>query len=208
MTKRLGVTVWAASTLMLAALGACTNSADAPAHPSASAVSTPAPTTASPGPSSTSPSEAAASDASATMRRYFAVTDKVGQNPTASLRPLASVATSAQLMAVRTLLQSQHAKGQRQLGDTRVAELTVQSINLDNTDPSAGRVPTALIDVCWDVSKVDVVDRGGQSIVRSGRPDTGWTRYVVANYRWSADPRDGWRVASGHDLKQAPCAAS
>jgi hypothetical protein len=64
------------------------------------------------------------------------------------------------------------------------------------------------VDVCWDVSDVDVIDATGKSVVSPGRPDTGWTRLTVANYRYSADPRGGWRVATGQDLKKPPCAAS
>ena len=89
-----------------------------------------------------------------------------------------------------------------------VAELTVQTVNLDNSDPKAGKVPTVVIDVCWDVSKVDVLDKSGASIVSPDRPDTGWTRYTVANYRYADNPTKGWRVATGQDLKQTPCSTS
>jgi hypothetical protein len=142
------------------------------------------------------------------LRAYFATVDRLGQNPTAGLDPLDQVATSTQLSAERRLLKSQHGRGERQVGATRVAQLKVQSVNLDNSDPSAGKVPTVVIDVCWDVSKVDVLDKSGQSIVSPDRPDTGWTRYTVANYDYAADPTGGWRVATGQDLKQTPCAAS
>ena len=93
-------------------------------------------------------------------------------------------------------------------GTTAISELKVQSVNLDNSAPDAGKVPTVVIDVCWDVSKVDVLDKSGKSIVSPDRPDTGWTRYTVANYEYAADPTGGWRVATGQDLKQTPCAAS
>ena len=99
-------------------------------------------------------------------------------------------------------------QGQRQTGTTAISELKVQSVNLDNSDPDAGKVPTVVIDVCWDVSKVDVLDKSGKSIVSPTRPDTGWTRYTVANYDYAADPTGGWRVATGQDLKKTPCAAS
>ena len=119
-----------------------------------------------------------------------------------------TVATSTQLGAVQTLLRRQHEQGQRQTGTTAISELTVQSVNLDNSDPSAGKVPTVVLDVCWDVSKVDVLDESGESIVSPDRPDTGWTRYTVANYQYAADPAGGWRVATGQDLKRTPCASS
>ena len=105
-------------------------------------------------------------------------------------------------------MKSQRKADQKQVGDTKIAKLDVQSVNLDNTDPSAGKVPTVQIDVCWDVSGVDVVDATGKSIVSSSRPDTGWTRLTVANYHYAANPTTGWRVATGQDLKKDPCDAS
>ena len=126
----------------------------------------------------------------------------------ADLKKLETVATSAQLNAVQTLIASAAEQGQRQTGTTAINELKVQSVNLDNSDPKAGKVPTVVIDVCWDVSKVDVLDKSGKSIVSPNRPNTGWTRYTVANYDYAADPTGGWRVATGQDLKQTPCAAS
>lgn len=62
------------------------------------------------------------------------------------------------------------------------------------------------IDVCWDVSDVDVLDRTGQSVVTPERADRGWTRLIVANYSWTSDPDSGWRVAGGKDLEKSPCA--
>ncbi|MBF4762761.1 hypothetical protein ISU07_06450 [Nocardioides islandensis] len=134
--------------------------------------------------------------------------DQLRSDPAADLKKLKSVATSAQLNAVETLIGRQRDEGQRQTGTTMINELQVQSVNLDNSDPKAGKVPTVVIDVCWDVSKVDVIDKSGKSIVSPNRPDTGWTRYSVANYDYAADPSGGWRVATGQDLKQTPCTAS
>ncbi|QKE01792.1 hypothetical protein [Nocardioides marmotae] len=134
--------------------------------------------------------------------------DQLRSNPAADLKKLKSVATSAQLNAVTTLIGRSRDEGQRQTGRTAINELKVQSVNLDNSDPKAGKIPTVVIDVCWDVSKVDVLDKSGKSIVSPDRPDTGWTRYTVANYDYAAAPTGGWRVATGQDLKKAPCAAS
>lgn len=205
MKIRLGLISWATGTLMLAAVSSCgDNAADPPPTPPTS--SSPAePTTAA---SPTSPSDAATADATAAMKDYFTVVDEVRSDPAADLKGLESVATSAQLTAVETLIRRQRDEGQRQTGTTTISELKVQSVNLDNSDPDAGKVPTVVIDVCWDVSKVDVLDESGTSIVSPDRPDTGWTRYTVANYEYAADPTGGWRVATGQDLKQTPCTAS
>ena len=208
MKNRLGLTFLATGTLLLAAVSACAdNDADPP--PTSPATSSPtesaSPTaTASP----TSPNDAATADATVAMTDYYAVLDGLRADPSSDLKALETVAIGAQLNAVQTLVQRQHDQGPRQTGATAISELKVQSVTLDNSDPDGGKVPTVVIDVCWDVTKVDVLDKSGKSIVSPDRPDTGWTRYTVANYDYAADPSGGWRVATGQDLKQTPCAAS
>ena len=206
MTNRLGLISWATGTLMLAAVSACGGSeTDPPATAEPSSTSPSSPTASA---SLSSPSDEASADATDAVRSYFGVIDQLRSDPVADLKKLKSVATSAQLNAVSTLIDRSRDEGQRQTGTTAINELDVQSVNLDNSDPSAGKVPTVVIDVCWDVSKVDVLDKSGKSIVSPDRPDTGWTRYTVANYKYAADPAGGWRVATGQDLEQTPCAAS
>jgi hypothetical protein len=118
---------------------------------------------------------------------------------------LSKVETSTQLSADRHLLEAERSKNLRQVGDTEVADTSVESVNLNNSDPDAGKVPTVTIDVCWDVSEADLVDPSGESVVSPDRADIGWTRYIVANYDYRTDPLTGWRVASARDLKQPPC---
>ncbi len=204
--NRLGLISWATGTLMLAAVSSCGGSdTDPPATAEPSSTSPSSPTTSA---SPSSPSDAASADATDIVRNYFTVVDQLRSDPGADLKKLRSVATSAQLNAVTTLIDRSRDEGQRQTGTTAINELQVQSVTLDNSNPKAGKVPTVVIDVCWDVSKVDVLDTSGKSIVSPDRPDTGWTRYTVANYKYAADPTGGWRVATGQDLKQTPCAAS
>ncbi|QSR30834.1 hypothetical protein CFI00_10085 [Nocardioides sp. S5] len=142
------------------------------------------------------------------MTDYYAVLDGLRADPSSDLKELVTVAIGAQRNAVQSLVQRQRDQGQRQTGTTAISELKVQSVTLDNSDPDAGKVPAVVIDVCWDVTKVDVLDKSGKSIVSPDRPDTGWTRYTVANYDYAADPSGGWRVVTGQDLEQTPCAAS
>jgi hypothetical protein len=111
------------------------------------------------------------------------------------------VASSTQLTAQKSLLESQRADGLRQLGDTRVAEVSVESVNLD--EPA-----TVIVDVCWDVSAVDVVNTSGTSVVSPERKDSGWTRFTVTNLTWESGSTDGWRVSGGSDLGDEPCAGS
>ncbi|MGN6130454.1 MAG: hypothetical protein ACTHOK_08965 [Nocardioidaceae bacterium] len=142
------------------------------------------------------------------MRSYFSVVDDLRQHPHKPLSALSGVATSVELSADKTLLRRERTQGQRQVGDTKVRALQVQSVNLDNSDARAGKVPTVQVDVCWNVSAVDIVDKSGRSVVSPARPDRGWIRFTVANYHYRADRTGGWRVASSQDLKKTPCAAS
>ena len=120
---------------------------------------------------------------------------------------LKTVAISTELTAQQTLFKRERDQGLRQTGETKVVELHVEAVNLDNSDPRAGKVPTVQIDVCFDVSDVDVLDADGKSVVSPDRPDTGWIRYSVANYQWDTDPDGAWRVASSQDLERTPCDA-
>lgn len=155
-----------------------------------------------------SESEAAIEAATENLHNYYGALDSLRQDDDGSPKSLEKVAVSTQLTADTLYLESEREKGHRQTGDTQLAVVKAQSVSLDNSDPSAGKVPTVTVDVCWDVTDVDVLDKSGKSIVAASRPDTGWTRFLVANYHWSDDPTGGWRVASGHDLKQTPCKGS
>ncbi len=206
MKIRLGLISWATGTLMLAAVSSCgASDTDPPPNSEPSSASPTAPTTST---TPTSPSDAATAEATSAVRNYFTVVDDLRSEPATGLKQLKAVATGAQLNAVETLIRRQRGEGQRQTGTTAISELKVQSVNLNNSDPDAGKVPTVAIDVCWDVSKVDVLDKRGDSIVSPNRPDTGWTRYTVANYEYAANPTGGWRVATGQDIEKTPCAAS
>jgi hypothetical protein len=208
MTNARRFSLLATATAVAIAMGGCASDGNDPkATPTpTSSSSSPAPTTTSPTPQSDS--EIASEAASALVAKYYATVDRLGQQPTKSLDALSTVATGVQLSAQQTLLKSQRKANEKQVGDTKIAKLDVQSVNLDNSDPDVGKVPTVQIDVCWDVSGVDVVDATGKSIVSSSRPDTGWTRLTVANYHYAANPTEGWRVATGQNLKKNPCDAS
>jgi len=185
--------------MLLVALTACADDGNDPAAPGTSAPSTPAPTTSS----STPPSESeiASEAASAMVRQYFKTVGLVRQDPKRPASDLDTVASSTQLLAQKNLLKRQRADGLHQTGITKVVKLNVQSVSLD--DPA-----TAVIDVCWDVSGVDVVDRSGKSVVTPERKDVGWTRFTVTNTKWETAPTDGWRVSGGSDLDKEPCVGS
>lgn len=162
-------------------------------------------------PTSTSPEsqeDRASTDAEDAVRAYFKTVDALQQDPSEDLEGLSKVAIGVQLNAQKLSIEQLRKAGRHQTGNTDVAEMKVQSVNLDNSDPKAGKVPTVTVDACWDVAGVDVVDKIGKSVVSPDRPDDGWTRFTVANYHWSENPNGGWRVANGQDLEQPSCKAS
>lgn len=202
MTHVRGTAFIATAALLLVAATGCDADGEDPPAPSRSE---PAPTTSSAGPSE---SDLASHSATQIVRKYYVLRDRLRMKPNASLGRLKSVATSTELEAQRTLFANERERDLRQTGKTRIKEIKVKSVNLDNSEPTAGKVPIVEVDVCWDVSDVDILDATGQSIISPDRPDTGWIRYTVANYDWEANPSRGWRVATSKDLEQASCASS
>ncbi|MFD6177259.1 MULTISPECIES: hypothetical protein [unclassified Isoptericola] len=191
--------------LLLAVLAACTPSTEAspiPTPTTTSAASTP---TSEPSPSPISDSEVAAQNAAGLVHEYYQVLDQTRADPDEPLSQLESVAISKDLSVWEQQIKRDRRDGYRQTGETRLVEVDVGSVNLDNSDPDAGVVPTVQVDVCYDVSDVDVVDSDGTSVVAADRADTGRVRHTVSNYSWDTDPDDGWRVSTSVDLEQAPC---
>jgi len=202
MTTTRGVRLLAAAALLLVALAACSDDSGGPTTTASTSPSVPA----SPVTTAPSPSELASRTAEAKLREYYALTDRLRQNPSLSSSKLRSVAISTELTSQQHLLRTERRNGQRQVGDTKIAELKVQTVNLDNSNPKAGLVPNVQIDVCFDVTDADLVDKNGTSVVSANRPNSGWIRHTVANYEWDSDPDGAWRVASSQDLEQEPCA--
>ena len=198
----------AAASSMLLVLGACSDGSAEPGNEPTATSTTTSPTPADTETSPPSQSEVASQAAEAKVREYYDVRDQFRLDPTARLSRLRMVATSVELDAQQRLFKRERSQGVVQTGHTRIAELVVQSVNLDNSDPRAGRVPTVQVDVCYDVSGVDMVDADGNSIVSADRPDRGWVRHSVSNYEWDTDRAGSWRVASSETLEQSPCAAS
>jgi hypothetical protein len=191
--------------ILLATATGCSDSTAAPSpDPSASSAATPSPPT--PSPSPTTEAELAAANAESLVRDYYAVTDGVAQDPSGSLAKLKTVATSVNLTVQQTEYRRWRDDGLRQTGATSIAALEIQDVDLDNTDPSQGVVPTVQVDVCYDVADVDVVDEDGESVVGPDRPARGWERLWVSNYDYDDDPDGAWRVADGKTLEREPCA--
>lgn len=199
MTYARGATLVATAALLLAGMTACADDGGEPSASPSVSPSSPAPSTSTTTPPSES--ESASESASALVRTYFATIDLVRQDSKQPARKLDAVASSSELVAQKNLLKSQRQGGLHQVGDTTIVELTVESVSLDEP-------VTAIVDVCWDVSGVDILDASGDSVVTPERKNVGWTRFTVTNQQWDAAPTDGWRVSGGRDLEKEPCAGS
>jgi hypothetical protein len=150
--------------------------------------------------------EDAKADAQDALTLYFKVVDQVGQNPKLPLSRLGRVAISTMLGVKENSFRNWRKDGWRQTGSLEVTDMRVESVNLGNSDPAAGKVPTVVVTICTDASDVDVLDRTGKSVVLDSRPDVVTTEYTVANYSWKSDKRGGWRVAVGKDTEAGSCA--
>lgn len=193
----------ATAVLLLVAGTSCADNGSASRDPDR----TPPSTSSSPTASATSPTEAATAAATAMISKYYSTRNDLRRDPKQPLSRLKDIAISTELSSQETLFRRERKQGLHQTGETKVVKVQVGSVNLDNSDPQAGNVPTVQVDVCFDVSGVDVLDADGKSVVSPERPETGWIRYSVANYQWDSDPDGAWRVASSQDIKRTPCAA-
>lgn len=205
MTNARSARALATAALLLVAVTACAEDGSDPPTGDSAATNSPTPITTSTPRTPATDSEVASEAASSAVRTYYVVRDELRQSPTTKLTKLTKVAISGELAAQQALFRRERKDGLHQTGDTEIAELTVQSVNLDNSDPEAGRVPTVQVDVCYDVLGVDILDKKGNSVVTDDRPDTGWIRYLVSNYNFEADPSGSWRVASSQNLERTPC---
>ena len=205
MTTARTATATATAALLLAAVTACVGEASDPSEGRSQSTPSVTPSTS---PSSATPpteSESAAAAAAALVRNYYGIRDELRSDPSGELGRLKDIAVSGELTAQQILFERERKAGHHQTGTTQIVELAVRSVNLDNSDPESGRVPTVQVDVCYDVKNVDILNRNDQSIVASDRPDTGWIRYLVSNFNYEVDPSDSWRVASSQNLERTPC---
>ena len=193
--------------LLLALTVGCTASPDTSSSRPTNSTAAPQPSvSASPTPSPTDPKALARAHVEDLVHEYYALVDRVGADREAPLSRLGHVAASVELEVRRSDLHQWRKDGWRKTGRTQIADLVVQSVSLDNSDPKAGLVPTVQVDVCYDVSDVDIVDSAGASVVSPDRSDRAWERLQVANYEYEDDPVGGWRVAALETLEKAPCA--
>lgn len=84
--------------------------------------------------------------------------------------------------------------GHRTVGQVDLVAATPVKVDLSNDQKQTPPVvPTVEFSVCYDVSKVDVLDQAGKSVVPSTRASRGVSQVWVTNYGYP--DVNGWRVA-------------
>lgn len=211
-SRRTTTAVSAGAAALLFALAGC-SSANGEAAPLPRPSDTPATTataspTASPTPSPTAqvpvtPEEQAVAQAEEAVRRYYAVMDELGIDPAADENKVKEVTITTGQVDAYNRVAFDRGRGTRQVGVTKIAGMTSRLVTLQNEpQKQPPTVPAVDIDVCYDVSGVDVVDATGSSVVRADRRSRALERVTVANYDWP-NPAS-WKVASS-DLRGDPC---
>lgn len=186
----------AAAIVLAATLGACTSAGGNGVSTSAT-TSTASPTTTTT-PSATptqSPEDLAIAAAKEKIPAYFATSDRSLQDTkTFSREEFKKVAITTALDDLGNLFSAFQAQNYKQVGTTVVESMTDPKVNLamdlKKTPPD---VPNVQMQVCIDVSKLNVVDASGKSVVPADRKPRQLWRVGVANYQYPA--ADGWRVA-------------
>jgi hypothetical protein len=151
-----------AATFALAAITATSACATNDPKPSLSTTTSATSTTTTPTPSATSltPAEQDAKDAERAIPRFWAVVDALSSDPSASLDKLAVISREPTITTWRQLLTSHRVKQVKQIGHTTVASASAKP----------GSTGKFAVTACLDVSKVNLVDKVGKSVVAANRP--------------------------------------
>ncbi len=151
--------VLAAAVVIAATLGACTT---AGGNGTPTATTSPSQSVTTPATPTLSQAELDSAAASAAVVTMWEVIDRLGADPKSDLGELGSVTRDAENTQWTKLLFERRTRGERFIGNTKV---TVKSA-------TAGAEGEYRVDACLDVSKLNVVDAQGKSIVPAERKPT------------------------------------
>lgn len=168
MTNTRSVTAAALALAAITATSACTANDSKPSPSTTTSVTSTA-TTPTPTPATMSVAERETKDAEQTITRFWGVLDELASDPNQSLDKLATVSRGTSINTWRQLLTRHRVQQEKQVGKTVVGEFSVKP-------RSATRFAVA---ACIDVSKVNLVDRGGKSVVAANRPPRVLYQYLV-----------------------------
>lgn len=197
--------VGAATAVTMVTLSACTTSNPPPRDPSPSTVSPPttrptdpvtSPTSTDPEPSppTTSPKDLAAERAEKVLRAYYrTITECLANAGHTKATCFDDVAIGTELSNRRNSLVSAQAMKSTVTGSIEVVSVALAKVDLANkpkeTPPT---IPTVTFKVCRDVSRLNIVDAQGKSIVPPNRLPRAVESVSVYNYHYPK--ADGWRV--------------
>jgi len=179
-----------AATLALVAItvtSACTT--NNPKTPSTTTSVTSTTTTPTPSSTSLSPAEQDAKDAAQTITRFWGVLDALATDPKKSLDELATVSRDQAIAQWRSNLTSYRRSGWKQVGDSTVLSAEAQAVGGKNT---------FTVKACIDVSKANVVDPSGKSVIAAGRQDR-------MQYTYKVQKAPGGFFVTEDKLKGQPC---
>lgn len=182
------------------ALSACNSTGDpgsntaTPATTSAPATTDVSPTASTPTPTK-SPEDEAIAAAEKMIPLYFQVGDSSIAAPDKFDREeLKKVAISTALDDMQNLMSAFQNQQFKASGSTEVESITNPRVDLKlDLKKSPPDVPTVQLDVCIDVSKLNVVDKDGKSAIPADRKPRQLWRVGVSNYEYPK--ADAWRVA-------------
>ncbi len=149
------------------ATAACTDPAAPPTTTTAAPpIGTPTTTT------STTAVDPQLAGAEAAVAKLWALVDALGADPQRSLDELTSVARDQSLETWRELLTQRRRQGHRQIGSTTIVSSEAAS--------TGGKLT---VDTCIDVSKTNLVDKDGKSVVAANRAPRVRYTFVVERGR-------------------------
>ena len=189
-------------------LASCTGG-DGNANPTASsATTTPAAaatTTASPSPSTTSAEDQAAQHAEAVYRDYLRAQTTCLSNPRQSLPTcFDAVAIGTERNTSLQSLRAAQEVDSKVSGDVTIISIKTTKVDLTNkVKETPLTVPQVVFAVCMDVSKFNIVDKDGKSIVPPTRKPHVPVNVSVLNYKYP-DPAQ-WRVGLVTEVKDGSC---
>lgn len=147
----------------------CSDPAPTPSLSTRTTATSSSTTTTTTSPPSLSPAEKDLKAAADTIGRYWKVVDELAADPKKSLNLVATVARGQAADQSRIEVGTIQAQGWRQVGESVVA----------SSKASTKDGKTFSVVACVDVSKVNVVDKSGKSVLRAGRPERQQYTYAV-----------------------------
>lgn len=187
------------------ALTACsTSSGNPPSTPS-----TPTPSTSSstpiPTPTTKSPEDLAADQAEAVYRDYLRAQTRCLSDPLKTLPTcFDDVAIGSERNTSRQALRAAQEVGSKVSGDVTIASIKTTKVDLTNkVNETPPTVPQVVFAVCMDVSKFNIVDKDGKSIVPPSRKPHVPVTVSVLNYKYPDSAQ--WRVGLVTEVKDESC---